>query len=325
MAVPSNVKTTAIAIGNREDLSDTTVRIYADEMPMLAMAGTGKANAVDADWLTTEIRSGALGNAQPEGATARTTAAKTRTRLRNKCQIFDEMVSVSGTQEAVKKAAIRSEYKEQTKLKTIELNLDREATYCSAQGFAEQTGTNAGEGRKMSGVQCFVTVAAHSDRGTGGLDGAIDANGYATAPTAGTNRAFTEAQLKGVLLAMYQSGSGGNKTLLMGASLKEAAASFGGTVPNRQMVGSSKVTVTSSIDFYKGNYGLQKVQAHQSAFTNECLIIKDDIIEVAKLRGLNTDKLAKNGDSREAQMVCEDTLKVKNPKGLGIVADVTPT
>lgn len=323
MAVPANLKTTDIAVGNREDLSDTLVRIYADEMPLLAMAGKRKVKAVDHDWLTNDIRQGQLGNSQPEGATARTTAANVRTRLRNKCQIFDEHIEVSGTQESVDKAAIRSEYKEQKMVKTKSLNLDREATYLSAQQFREQTGTDAGQGRQCSGIQCFVTTAGNSLRGAGGSDGAIDANGYATSPTAGTNRQLTEDMVRTLMLGMYKNGAGGNKTALMGADLKEAFTGFDGTVPPRYNVGQGDVTKLAAIDFYRTNHGIVKVQAHQSELPNEVLVIRDEVVKIGKLRGLTTKKLAVTGDSKPAQMLCEETLIVTNLKGLGIIADVT--
>lgn len=325
MAVPGGIVTTSAAVGNREDLSDLIKRIYADEMPLQNMAGSRKAKAVDHDWLTADIRAGVLTNSQPEGATARTSSGKVRSRYRNKCQIFDEYISVSGTQEAVNKAGVKSEYAEQKKLKMIEVGLDKEAVYCSAQQFRDQVGTAAGEGRRASGIQCWVTQAANTDRGVGGADGAIDGNGYATAPTAGTNRTFAESQLKAVLLGMYTNGAGGNKTALMGAALKDAASTFTGTVPLRQMVTESNVAVNSSIDYYRGNYGRIKVRAHQSQLPNECLIIADDIVEIATLRPTKSGKLAKNGDSMEAQIVGEETLVIKNTKGLGGVFDITPS
>jgi len=192
MAVLAQTKTTSDAIGNREDLSDKIVRIYADEMPMQAMAKTVKAKAVDHDWLTTDIRKGVLGNAQPEGFRATQTAAKLRKRLRNKCQIPTEGGSVSATQEATDKAGIKSEYKEQKRLKLTEYNLDIEAT----------------------------------------------------------------------------------------------------------------------------------LMAHQSELANECLVVQSKVIQIAKLRPTTTKPLPIAGSSREFFVDGECTLKITNPKGLGIIADV---
>lgn len=322
MARDAETKVTTAAVGNREDLSDVTVRIYADQMPFMAMAGKGTAKATDHEWVTTEIRAGALGNAQPEGAKARRTNPKTRVRLKNTCQIFDEYVSVSKTQEAVDKAAIKSELKEQKKLKLIEMNLDREVTYCSAQERAAETGTADGEGRKMSGIQCFANVSGNTSRGTGGTDGTVT-NGYAGAPTAGTNRTFTEDLLQEVMLGMFQNGAGGNKTAMMGARLKQVASGFTGIAENRRpLTGRGKAVIIAAADVIVTDFGELTMAAHQSAFQNECLILQERVVKIGKLRGTTYQKLAKTGDSDEGEYVCEDTLVVTNPKGVGIIADL---
>ena len=322
MARDANTKVTTQAVGNREDLSDVTVRIYADQMPFMAMAGKAAAKATDHEWVTTEIRAGQLGNSQPEGAKARTTAAKTRVRLKNTCQIFDEYVSVSKTQEKVDKAAINSELKEQKKLKLVEMNLDREVTYCSAQARRDEIGTDDGEGRQLSGIQCFASTAGNTSRGTGGVDPVVT-NGYHGAPTAGTNRTFTEAQLRDVMRGMYKNGAVGNKTALMGPELKETASSFKGIAENRRPItGRGKAVIIAAADVIVTDFGELTMAPHQGAFANECLIVQERVIKVAKLRGTAYQKLAKTGDSDEGEYVCEDTLVVTNPKGIGIVADV---
>lgn len=324
MAVLANTKVTASAIGNREDLSDKIVRIYADEMPLQAMAKTSKAKAVDHDWLTADIRQGVVGNAMPEGFRAELSVPKTRVRLRNKCQIATEGGSVSRTQEATDKAGVKSEYKEQKKLKLMEYNLDIEATICSAQQFRDQVGTNAGDGRLMSGIQCFMSTAGNSSRGAGGLDPTYDANGYAQAPTAGTNRVFNEQQLKDVLLGMYKNGAGGNKVALMGPELKVGASGFAGLAEHRVNIPSaSKTYVVAAVDEYVSDFGKVGLMAHQSQLPNECLVVQSRVIEIAKLRPTTTKPLPVAGSSREFFVDGECTLKITNPKGIGIIADVT--
>lgn len=327
MTVPTNTKVTASAVGNREDLSDLIVRIYADETPLQAMARRGKAKAVDHDWLEADIRAGVLTNAQPEGVDSEASAAKTRTRLRNKNQIFDENGSVSKTQEAVDKAGVRSELREQKTLKLREIALDKEATYCSAQEFAAEAGTGRGQGRKMSGIQCFAMVSGNTSRGTGGLDGSLDANGYALAPTAGTNRTFTEALFKTVIKGMYKNGAGGNKSAVMGAELKEAASAFTGIAEHRAPVTgkSTKATIYAAADIYVSDFGRITMMAHQSQLPNECLIVKDEIVEICTLRPTRENPIAQTGDAHKFQYAGEETLKVRNRKGLGIVADITAT
>lgn len=324
MAVDPQTAVTQTSVGNREDLSDLIVRRYADEMPVQALASKKKAKAVDHDWLVADIRKGVLGNAQPEGATARRTAAKKRKRLRNKCQIFTEGGSVSKTQEAVDSAGVSSEMREQRKMKLIEIGLDKEITYCSAQEFREEIGTDVGEGRMCSGIQCFATTPNHSSRGVGGADGTIDSNGYSTAPTAGTNRLFTENMLKDVNREMYKNGVGGSKTALMGAEQKEVFGGFVGLAPHRRPItGHSRAVIIAAADVYVSHHGTITAMAHQSAFENECMVLSDKIVHISVLRKTKRQKLSETGDSDEFALCGEETLCVSNPKGIGIIADLS--
>lgn len=324
MTVPAQTKTTPQAIGNREDLHDSITRIYADEMPFLAAIGKSKAKSVDHEWLTADIRAGVLGNARPEGADSEATQAKLRVRLKNKCQIFGEGGTVSGTQQAVNKAGIRSELQEQVTLKAKEVMLDKEITYLSNQQYRDQVGTNAGDGRYASGIQCWATVAGNSSRGAGGVDAVIN-NQFAESATAGTQRAFTEQQLKDVLRGMYKNGCVGDKSALMGAELKEQASAFAGISEIRTNTGGQnkgKLNISAAADGYVSDFGFVMMQPHQSALVNECLVYKPSYVQVAALRPTRRGKLARTGDTLKFDIIGEETLKVKNPKAIGIIADL---
>ena len=213
MPTPTNVKTTPQEPANREDLHDTCTRIYADLTPFVSSMGTRGASAVDHEWTERDIRQGQLGNARAEAQRSEATAPKNSVRLANRCQIFGEGISVSATQAAVDTAGIPNAVKDQKDMKMKEVMLDKEVTYLSAQQYRAEVGTNQGDGRLASGVQCFATVAGNTSRGAGGADGTI-VNKFAEAPTPGTDRPFVEQQLKDVLRGMFINGCVGNKPLL---------------------------------------------------------------------------------------------------------------
>ena len=322
MAVPANTKTTPQAVGNREDLHDTITRISPDSTPFLSAIGGGrgrKASAVKHEWLTEDIRKGDATRGAFEGADATITAPKTRTRLANLCKIFDEGASVSKTQEAVDSAGVPRELAHQIALKMKEIALDMEATYSGAQQYANEVADTTP--RQTSGVQCFVTTAGNSNRGAGGADGTI-VNTFAEAPTAGTNRTFTEAQFKDVLLGMHKNGCGGAKTAMMGPELKQAASAFTGISAIRTDTGSSKPTIIGSADIYVSDFGRITMVGTEDTFANECLIFKPEMVSRAPLRRLKRQPLSKTGDNMKTQIVAEETLVVRNPKAVGIVADL---
>lgn len=148
--------------------------------------------------------------------------ARTATvRLNNICQISDETANVSGTQEAVDKAGRDKEMDYQVLLAGLELKRDMEAILLTNQAKASGDSTTA---RTLASVCAWIGTNDDFNTSDGGSPATLD--GAATR-TDGTQRAFTEAQLKTVLNACWASG-GDPDTIMLGGFNKQVMSGFVG-------------------------------------------------------------------------------------------------
>ena len=203
MAVPSNTFQTYQAIGNREDLSDVIYRIDPTDTPCMTAFEREKASAVNHEWQTQALAAVDTGNAVVEGDDATSDAATPSVRLGNLCQISDKVARVSGTQRAVEHAGRDDELEYQETLKGLELKRDMESILVGT-NQAKAAGDGTTNPRKTASILSWIKT--NTDKGSAG--GAADpsaADGTGTR-TDGTQRAFTEAQLKSVLQKNWNSG-----------------------------------------------------------------------------------------------------------------------
>ena len=193
MAVPTNTFQTYQAIGNREDLSDVIYRIDPTDTPCMTAFEREKATAVNHEWQTQALAAVDTANAVVEGDDATSDAATPSVRLGNLCQISDKVARVSGTQRAVEHAGRDDELEYQETLKGLELKRDMESILVGT-NQAKAAGDGTTDPRKTASVLSWIKT--NTDKGTAG--GAADpaaADGTGTR-TDGTQRAFTETQLK---------------------------------------------------------------------------------------------------------------------------------
>src|SRR5215475_6426184 len=193
MALPTNTFATYEAFGNREDLSDVIYRIDPTDTPAMTGFEREKASAVNHEWQTQALASVDTSNAVLEGDDATTDAATPTVRLGNICQISDKVARVTGTQRAVEHAGRDDELEYQEMLKGLELKRDMESILVGA-NQAKVTG-NDSTARKTASVLSWIK--SNSSKGASGADpSAADGTGTRTD---GTQRVFTEANLKTVL------------------------------------------------------------------------------------------------------------------------------
>lgn len=318
MAAPTNLTTTLVSIGNREDLSDTIHRVAPEKTPFLSTIGKGKAKARYHEWQTEDLRAPSATNAQLEGDDiASLNAPNLTARVGNICQIFRETGGVSRTQEVVDKAGRKSELTRQKVLKGIELRRDAEASATSANASVNQSGSTP---RQTAGILSWLT--SNVSRGVGGASGGFSA-GIVAAPTNGTLRNFTEALFKAVQKARFDSSGATDGTVaFMGSGLKQTFSTFPGIAEIRKDVKQGMATVVGAVEVYVSDFGEVKAVPHPYAFSRDCVIIEPDKLEWAMLDGYQTEELAKTGDSERFMMTMEGCLVVKNQKAHGVVADI---
>lgn len=318
MALPDNAFATYQAIGNREDLSDDIFRISPTDTPFMTGVEKTKATAVNHEWQIQELAAASGSNAVLEGDDATTDAVTPTVRKGNICQISDKVARVTGTQQAVEHAGRDDELAYQEMLKGLELKRDMETIIVGTnQGKVTGDTTTA---RKLGSILSWIATNDDLNSGASGtspspIDGTDPRND-------GTQRAFTEAQLKNVLQLCWTEG-GNPETIMAGGFNKQVFSTFTGRATPMEDTKAKKIV--ASVDAYESDFGRLKVVANRFQRSRDVLVLELDKWKVAFLAGrkMVSIPLAITGDSRRKQILSEYTLEACNEKASGGVFDLT--
>jgi hypothetical protein len=321
MAVPTNTFQVYQAIGNREDLSDVIYRIDPTDTPAMSGFEREKATAVNHEWQTQALLPHDPTNAVLEGDDATTDAVQPTVRLGNFCQISDKVARVSGTQRAVEHAGRDDELEYQEMLKGLELKRDMESVLVGI-NQAKAAGSENVAPRRTASILSWIKT--NTSKGAGGADPAA-ADGTGTR-TDGTQRAFTEANLKTVLQSIWNSG-GKPDVIMTGGFNKQVFSTFTGRATPTEDTKSKKIV--ASVDAYESDFGKLSIVPNRFMRNpaRDVLVLQMDMWAVAYLNGrkMVSIPLAKTGDSDRRQMLSEYTLVARNEKASGGVFDNTAT
>ncbi len=182
-------------VGIREDLSDIIYSIAPTDTPFMSGVAKEQATNTTHEWQTDSLADVAA-NAAVEGADITYGTMSATTKLSNNTQISTKGIQVSGTNDAVTSAGRNSELAYQVAKAAKELKRDMETALLS--NVAKAAG-NATTARKLGGLPTWI--ATNVDKGSGGRG-----SGGGAARSDGTQRAFTEDQLKGVLRSAFNEG-----------------------------------------------------------------------------------------------------------------------
>ncbi len=313
MSLPTGTFTVYEAIGNREDLSDKIYRIDPTDTPFISGVDATKATGVKHEWQTQALASASTANAVLEGDDAVTDSATPTVRLFNYCQISDKVGRVSGTQQAVEHAGRDDEYDYQRMLKGLELKRDMEST------FLTNKPANAGAAataRELASIGAWIATNGDFDSG-GSSPSPVDGT---DARNDGTQRAFTEAQLKNVFQLIWTAG-GKPDVVMLGGFNKQVMSTFTGRATPTEDAKSKKIV--AAVDAYESDFGTVKVVANRFMRSRDCLVLQMDMWGCAYLRKFVSTELAKTGDSDRFQILSEYTLEARNEKASGGVFDLT--
>lgn len=310
MAAPTNTFLTTAAIGNREDLIDTIFNISPTATPFSSMCGKAKATATLHEWQTQDLAT-AASNAQAEGDDAAAKVVTPTVRLSNRTQISTKSVTVSGTQQAVLAAGRgKDEMAYQMFLSSKELKRDVEF------GLT-QNSTAAASPRTTRGLVGWA--GDNVDSGTGYV-APVYTTATGTAQTDGTQRAFTEAQLKNVLQKIFTAG-GEADTILVSPAAKQTFSSFTGNSTRFDKGEDQKLY--AAIDVYVSDFGELKVMPSRFQRARDVWVLDSSKWAIAWLRPYEVVDLAATGDAVKKQLRCEYALEAKQPKSSGAVLDIS--
>lgn len=305
MAAPSGTFLTTAAIGNREDLTDTIYRISPTQTPTLNMASKSKATNTLHEWQTQDLAA-AADNAQAEGDNASAKTVTPTVRLNNRTQISTKTVIVSGTQQAMNPAGRKDELAYQLALASAEIKRDMEL------GLT-QNDVLATSPRKSRGLRGWVVDNVNNNGGT--LASYTGNTGY----TAGTQRAFTEAQVKDVLQKCYTAG-GEPDMLMLSPSAKQTFSGFTGNATRFDK--SEDAKLYASVDYYVSDFGTLQAVPNRFMAARDVFLLQCDKLAIAYLRPFQTVELAKTGDAEQREIIVEYTMECRAPKAHGAVYDI---
>ncbi|MDC0354331.1 DUF5309 domain-containing protein [bacterium] len=312
MAQPTNTFDTYDSVGEREDLSDVIYSISPTDTPFLSSAAKTQATAVLHEWQTDSLAAAATNNAVIEGDEATLDASTATTRLSNSTQIMDKTVVITGTQESVDKAGRASELAYQIAKRAKELKRDMEATIT---GNIAEVGGNSTTARKMGTLGSWVTT--NDDLASDGASGAGAGN---AAHTDGTQRAFTESQLKSVIKSVWNAG-GDPSMVMVGPFNKQKLSGFTGN--STRFDAGADATLYTSVDVYASDFGQLQVVPNRFSRDRDAYVLDMEYWGIAFLRDFSMHELAKTGDSEKRQLLVEATLESRNEAASGLVADLT--
>lgn len=313
MAQPADTHSTYDAIGNREDLSDIIHDVSPTETPFLTAIGKNKATATKHEWLTRSLAAASSTNFVIEGDDATTDAANANVRVFNYTAISDKVARVSGTQEAVTKAGIRSALAKEMEDKMKELKRDVEKILLENNAYVAGNDSTA---RECAGAQAYIktntSIASDSTASAGnGSDGHTD----------GTARALSETYVEAVLASAWS--NGGNPTLgILNAFQKRRFAAFSGS--STKMSDGDKKKVVNSVDIYIDPLGNEvRLVPCRQAPTDVVYFFDPEYVKMSTLRNYQSVELAKTGDSDRKQILVEYTLEMCNEKAHAGIYDLT--
>lgn len=300
-------------VGIREDLVDAIYNIDPVETPFLSMAPRVNVKNTLHEWQTDSLDS-AADNTAIEGADASFAPADPTVRLNNRTQISQKTVMISGTLEATDRAGRDREMTYQMLKRGQELKRDMETTLVGT-NKAKVVG-NATTARELASVEAWL--ATNTSRGATGADPTGDGT---NAATDGTQRAFTEGLLEGVIDSIWEAG-GKPETILVGSFNKRAMNAFVGRATSTDHPAKDK-SIISAMDVYVSDYGDLKVVPDRFSRARTAFVLQRDKWAVGFLRNMQTYDIARTGDAEKKQLLVEYTLEARNEKSSGVVADLT--
>jgi Family of unknown function (DUF5309) len=322
MGTQAGTEVTYSTVGIREQLADVIYNISPTETPFMSNIGRTVAENTYFEWQTDALAAAAA-NAQLEGDDAPAIPNNVATvRQGNYCQISRKLLAVSGTTEKVRKAGRKSELAYQIAKHGAELKRDME--------FALTQNQNAIAGalavaRQTAGIESWLVSNVVS--GVGYVAPTFSGGGTSgfptTAPTDGTQVAFTEAMLKNVAQQQFTNG-GKAAMLLVDATQKQTVSGFAGIAINRyELKNEQTAVIIGAADVYVTDFGKIHVTPDRFQRHRTALLIDPEFAEVAFLRDFDLIDLATTGDAERRMLIVEYGLKVNNQAAHAKVADLS--
>ena len=311
MAVPSNTLQTYQSNYNAEDVSNIIMNISPIDTPLLTMAKKGTAEATYTEWPVESLSAVNSANATIEGDDATIDASTTPSRVGNYTQLMQKTVSVTTTQNAIKKYGARNEFARQKAKKGKELKRDIETTFFLNQ--ARVVGA-AGTAQKMRSMGSWLTT--NVSRGASGANGSSTA-----AATDGTQRNFSETLFKAVVVSCATNANDMPSVVMAGpANRANCSSQLSGNSSRFYELADGQLN--ASISVYRSDYGPLKLVMNRFQRERDMWFINPDYMEIRYLEPLQYQDLATTGLSQKGQMWTNLTIAVLAEPAHGVLSDL---
>ena len=319
MAQPTNTFDSYDLTGIREDLSDVIYDISPSETPFYSACAKVKATNTYHEWQTDALRASAS-NAHIEGDDTAAEARTATSRLGNYTQIFKNAVTISGTDDGLKKAGRGKEMAYQILKVAKEQKLDIEKALFDNNARVAGNSTTA---RELAGAPAWMvtnTVFGANEGADPTGDGTDARTDEVTATTA-----FSQTKFDTVMQSIWEQG-GNPDVVYLSAFQMNKALGFTGMNNQRSTIGAAvggNNSVVNALDVYVTSFGTVEFVPSRNVRSRDVFIIDPDMWAMASLRNMKNEALAKTGDSEARQIVAEATLVCRNEAANAFIADNT--
>lgn len=313
MAQVANTFASFNSTRNREQLMNNIWNVSVSETPFVKLIGKESVDGVFVEW-NTDTYAAAGANKVEQGNQSTINAVTATVRLGNRTQISEKTFGVTGTQEKVEKAGGKSERAYQLAKKMVELKKDIE--YGSLQNTTSIP-ASAGVAPQARGLPGFMD--SNTSLGASGVAANPVTN---TAAVDGTQRAFTETLMKGVLQQMFDNGADIDSTYILLPSTQR-------TVFDTFLAGTTRFdkaedkALTATLEIYIGPFGRVRTVNARHMRQREVFIVNPEYLALGMLRNMSETPLAKIGDTQNVLVNAEWTLINKNTRAHGLIADLS--
>ena len=320
MAIITNTFTRYSAVGIREDLANVIFNISPQTTPFISnMTKKKKVSNTFFEWQTSTLANPSA-NHHIDGDDISSFQAITPTvRLGNYTQISrKDFIIADNLGGALDTAGRRSDIALAIAEKGDELKRDMEFNLCGLHHAA--AGGNASTARKTAPLTSWLT--SNTSNGTNGTNPTLSGGVPNAGPTNGTQRAFTEPMLKAVVQSMYSNG-GDPKFLMVGPHVKTVVSGFAGIAAQRYQAPDGPTQIIGAADVYVSDFGSISIVPNRFSRARDAYVVDPDMVEMATLRPIQSEELAKTGDASKFLLLAEYGLQVNNEAGLGVIRDLS--
>lgn len=318
-----------------EDVMSKIWDISKIPLPFTELVGSGESHGNEyCEWTKDKLQAVDITNAVVDGADAGSDNNAIGTRVGNRSQIVDKVVSASSRAKDGATIAIGDAYSYQVMMRQQELRRDIEAISMLNQASVADNGTLPG---KVGGFDAWLETNTSNGAATGADGGFNTTTKLVDAAVPGTPRALSESLIRDIAQAVWE--AGGNPTTLMGRPVvirKLSAYMFGTSAQVATLTSDVRekrgaAVATGSVNVFVTDFGVvlemiaNRLQQPTSAGVSSLFCIDPACVSQSYLRRPVTTELAKTGLSMKGQMYADWSLKVFSEEGCGVIRAIDET